>query len=143
MDAPLSYRPLARTPALQLPKGACDAHVHVFGPTARFPFAATRTFTPCEAPKDALYALHAALRVERCVVVQSGAHGYDNAATADAIAARRGAYVGIALVPLDVSDAELARLDAQGFRGARFSFMPHLGQRSDSSPVTSGCIGQA
>jgi len=127
MDAPLSYLPTPRRPAVALPAGACDAHVHVFGPIVRFPFATSRTFTPCEAPREALYALHAKLGIERCVVVQSGVHGFDNAATADALAGRPGAYVGIALVPLDVTDAELARLDRQGFRGARFNFMQHLG----------------
>jgi 2-pyrone-4,6-dicarboxylate lactonase len=110
-----------------LPAGACDAHVHVFGPQSRFPFAPGRSFTPCEAPKEKLFALHALLGIERCVVVQSNAHGYDNSVTEDAVAARKGAYVGIALLPLSVDDAELARLDAAGFCGARFHFMRHLG----------------
>jgi 2-pyrone-4,6-dicarboxylate lactonase len=127
MPAARSYHAEPRRPRLALPPGACDAHVHVFGPRARFPFAVGRTFTPCEAPKEALFALHALLGIERCVVVQSMAHGFDNSVTADAIAARRGAYVGIALVPLTVADAELRRLDAAGFRGARFHFMRHLG----------------
>jgi 2-pyrone-4,6-dicarboxylate lactonase len=99
----------------------------VFGPQARFPFAAGRSFTPCEAPQEKLFALHALLGIERCVVVQSNAHGFDNAVTEDALAAKSGAYVGIALLPLAVDDAELARLDAAGFRGARFHFMRHLG----------------
>jgi len=104
----------------------------VFGPQARFPFAPIRSFTPCEAPKEKLFALHALLGVERCVVVQSNAHGLDNSVTEDAIAARKGKYVGIALVPVSVSDAELRRLDAAGFRGARFHFMRHLGA---STPI--------
>jgi 2-pyrone-4,6-dicarboxylate lactonase len=126
MAAALSYLPQPTRPRLSLPPGACDAHVHVFGPQARFPFAPERSFTPCEAPKERLFALHARLGIERCVVVQSNAHGFDNAVTEDAIAARKGAYVGIALAPVSVSDAELARLDAAGFRGVRFHFMPHL-----------------
>jgi len=123
----LSFDQSPSRPRLELPPGACDAHVHVFGPQARFPFAAERRFTPCEAPKEKLFALHALLGVERCVVVQSGAHGLDNRVTEDALAARNGRYVGIALVPLTVSDAELRRLDAAGFRGARFNYMGHLG----------------
>jgi len=128
----LSHHPAPRRPKLALPRGTCDAHVHVFGPQARFPFAPTRSFTPCEAPKEKLFALHALLGVERCVVVQSNAHGLDNSVTEDAIAARKGKYVGIALVPVSVSDAELRRLDATGFRGARFHFMRHLGA---STPI--------
>ena len=38
-SAPLSYHPSPSKPRLVLPAGACDAHVHVFGPQDRFPFA--------------------------------------------------------------------------------------------------------
>src|SRR5215475_2799684 len=103
MSSPLlSYHPSPSRPSLKLPPRACDAHVHVFGPQARFPFAPGRSFTPAEAPKEKLFQLHSLLGIERCVVVQSNAHGFDNAVTEDAIAARRGRYVGIALVPVTV-----------------------------------------
>ena len=123
----VSYEPSPTRPRLKLPPGACDAHVHVFGPQARFPFAPERRFTPCEAPKEKLFALHALLGIEHCVVIQSGVHGFDNRVTEDAIAARKGKYCGIALVPPTTSDAELRKLDAAGFRGARFNYMRHLG----------------
>ena len=113
-------------PALALPPGACDAHVHVFGPGARFPYAAGRAATPADAPKEALFGLHEFLGIERCVIVHTMAHGFDNAATADALAAKGGAYRGVALVPATIADAELKRLDTVGFRGARFHYMRHL-----------------
>lgn len=131
-SAPLSYHSSPSRPRLKLPHGACDAHVHVFGPEARFPFAPGRSFTPCEAPKEKLFALHTLLGIERCVVVQSNAHGLDNSVTEDVLAARKGTYVGIALVPLTIADAELRRLHSAGFRGARFHFMRHLGP---SAPI--------
>ncbi|MGE0803570.1 MAG: amidohydrolase [Lautropia sp.] len=115
------------TPRFGLPPGACDTHVHVFGPAARFPFADSRPYTPADAPKEALFALHRQMGIERCVIVQSGIHGFDNSAAEDAIAAQHGNYVGIALLPLTVPDAELHRLDAAGFRGVRFNYMHHLG----------------
>jgi 2-pyrone-4,6-dicarboxylate lactonase len=102
--------------------------VHVFGPGKVFPYAKGAPFTPADAPKEKLFALHAMLGVERCVIVQSTCHGYDNRVVADAIAAKNGDYCGIALVPPDVDDAELKRLDAQGFCGVRFNFMSHLGK---------------
>jgi 2-pyrone-4,6-dicarboxylate lactonase len=126
-SAPLSYHPQPSRARLALPAGACDAHVHVFGPQAHFAFAPARSFTPCEAPKERLFALHAHLGIERCVVVQSTAHGFDNSVTEDAIAAKKGSYVGIALAPLTIADRELRRLDSAGFRGVRFHFMRHLG----------------
>src|SRR5690349_25168668 len=115
-------------PKLALPPGACDAHVHVFGPGARFPYEAGRATTPSDAPKEALFALHDFLGIERCVIVHTAAHGYDLAVTADAIAAKDGAYLGVGLMPTGTSDAQLKRLDAAGFRGARFHYMKHLGR---------------
>jgi 2-pyrone-4,6-dicarboxylate lactonase len=135
MAAPQSFHPSPSIPALDLPAGACDAHVHAFGPAARFPFAPGRSFTPCEAPKETLFALHDRYGIERCVVVQSNAHGFDNAVTADALAARPGRYVGIALVPLSVNDGELVRLEVAGFRGVRFHFMRHLGPATPIADV--------
>jgi 2-pyrone-4,6-dicarboxylate lactonase len=128
-DAPPSYSLSPSRPRLALPAGACDAHVHVFGPRGLFPFPEKRTYTPpADAPKEKLFALHALLGIRHCVIVQAGCHGFDNAVVADALAAKRGAYVGVALLAPGASDAELKRLDAQGFRGVRFNFMKHLGQ---------------
>jgi 2-pyrone-4,6-dicarboxylate lactonase len=123
---PPSWTASPRKPTLKLPRHATDTHVHVFGPRARFPFAAGRSFTPSDAPKETLFALHGMLGVERCVIVHTAAHGFDLAVTADALEARRGRYRGIALAPVTISDEELRRLDALGFRGVRFHYMGHL-----------------
>ena len=122
-------------PALQLPAGSCDSHVHVFGPCDRFPYAPQRQATPMEAPKDKLFALHRRMGIERCVIVQSVVHGLDNGVVEDAIAAGGGRYLGVALVPVDVPDAELQRLAGAGFRGVRFNFMRHLAGSADVQAV--------
>jgi 2-pyrone-4,6-dicarboxylate lactonase len=123
-----SFHPSPAKPRLRLPRGACDTHFHVFGPRSRFPFAQDRSYTPAgDAPKETLFALHAHLGIERGVVVQSAAHGYDNGAAADLIASGKGNYLGVVLVPTTVCKKELQRLDAEGFRGARFHYMAHLG----------------
>jgi 2-pyrone-4,6-dicarboxylate lactonase len=124
-------------PGLKLPPGACDVHFHVFGPHARFPFAAGRSYTPADAPKEKLFALHKHLGIARGVVVQSAAHGFDNAASADLIASRKNDYVGVALLPVDVSPSEIKRLDEQGFRGVRFNYMKHLGEGTPIDQVIS------
>lgn len=131
----LTYTTTTTRPALRLPAGACDSHVHVFGPAARFPFAASRNFTPADAPREALFDLHRLLGISRCVIVQSAIHGFDNSAVEDAIAAGGGRYLGVALVPHTVPDAELQRLKAAGFRAVRFNFMPHLGQGATPQQV--------
>jgi 2-pyrone-4,6-dicarboxylate lactonase len=131
----LTFNPHPSRPRLALPAGACDAHVHVFGPAAQFPFAASRNFTPVDAPKQALFDLHKHLGISRCVIVQSAVHGFDNAAAEDAIRAGGGHYLGVALVPHQVADAELLRLQRAGFRGVRFNFMKHLGQSASAQEV--------
>ena len=112
-----SFNPAPSAPRLRLPAGACDAHVHVFGPQRKFPFAANRPFTPADAPKEELFALHAMLGIERCAIVQSTCHGFDNAVVADAIAAKAGAYCGVALLPTTIADAALRHLDADDLVG--------------------------
>lgn len=122
----LTYNPQTARPALKLPANACDSHVHIFGPAAQFPYATTRNFTPVDAGKETLFALHKTLGISRCVIVQSIVHGFDNSAVEDAIAHGEGRYLGVALVPSSVSDDELQRLSSKGFKGVRFHFMNHL-----------------
>ena len=133
MEDILTYDLEPRVPGFRPPPLSCDSHVHVFGPSARFPYAEGRGFTPVDAPKESLFALHRTLGIERCVIVQSAVHGMDNRVVEDAIVAGEGRYLGIALVPASVPDAELARLAAAGFRGVRFNFMKHLA--SSASPA--------
>ena len=90
-------------PKLKLPPGACDAHVHVFGPRARFPFAEGRRYTPSDAPKELLFALHELLGIQHCVIVQPACHGNDNSVTVDAVAATGGSYKGVALVDIAIA----------------------------------------
>jgi len=123
-----SFNPRPSKPRLALPRGACDTHFHVFGPAKKFPFGPKRAYTPADAPKEALFALHKHLGIDRGVVVQSNAHGFDNAAAADLLAANGKGYVGVALMPVDVAAAQIKALHGQGFRGVRFNYMPHLGE---------------
>ncbi|MGA7309828.1 MAG: amidohydrolase family protein, partial [Pseudolabrys sp.] len=110
-------------PKLELPRGACDAHVHVWGPRKRFPFAEGRRYTPSDAPKELLFKLHERLGIQHCVIVQPACHGLDNSVTVDAVAATGGAYKGVALVPTTIADVELKRLAAAYLCGARFHYM--------------------
>lgn len=113
-------------PNFMVPEGAVDAHCHVFGPPARFPYAPERKYTPCEASREQLFALRDHLGFARNVIVQATCHGADNGAMIDAIEAAAGRARGIATVRRDISDAELKRLDAAGVRGVRFNFIRRL-----------------
>jgi 2-pyrone-4,6-dicarboxylate lactonase len=122
-------------PKLRLPPGSWDTHCHIFGPKAQFPFAPTSTSDPADAPKERLFALHALLGIERCVIVQTSVHGTDNRVVEDALLAKGGAYLGIALLPTTVTCAELRTMDGLGFRGVRFNFMKHLHQQASIEEV--------
>jgi len=130
-----TYLEKPSTPKIKLPAGACDAHVHVFGPAKTFPFAATSTINPVDAPKEKLFALHKQLGIDRCVIVQSAVHGLDNTVVEDAIKAGEGRYLGVALVRTDTPDSELKRLATAGFRAVRFNFMSHLGPATDPADL--------
>ena len=131
----LPYDTNPKTPETKLPAGACDAHCHVFGPGDAFPYAPGRTYTPVDAGKETLFALHRHLGIERSVIVQASCHGRDNTAMLDAIAAGGGRYKGIAMVDPDVPADELKRLDDGGIKGVRFNFVSHLGADADIDGV--------
>lgn len=118
-------------PKQPLPAGAWDAHCHVFGPAADFPFAPDRSYTPPDAAFETLRALHDHLGIARGVIVQASCHGSDNRAMLDAIARSDGRYRGVAIVDGSETDAQLAEMDAGGVRGVRFNFVAHLGGAPD------------
>ena len=120
-----------RKPRFKLPPGSCDAHCHVFGPAAKFPYAPNRRYTPEDAPKEALFALHAHLGVERTVIVQASCHGTDNRAMLDAIADDPKRIRGVAIVDDGFTDKDYDALDRGGVRGVRFNFVKHLGGTPD------------
>ena len=113
-------------PRFALPPGAVDAHCHVFGPGAQFPFAPERKYTPCDASKHQLYALRDHLGFARNVVVQATCHGADNRAMVDALVQSGGKARGVATVKRDVTDDELQAMHAAGVRGVRFNFVKRL-----------------
>lgn len=125
-ERPKTWVATPRPTRTKLPAGSVDCHFHIFGPTSVFPYSPDAKFRPADAPKEALFALHAQMGISRGVIVQSGCHGFDNSVVTDALRARPGQYLGIALVPAEVGDVELDTLAAQGYRGVRFNYMSHL-----------------
>jgi len=122
----LPFHPTPRRPRFVPPKGSVDAHCHVFGPGAQFPYAPERRYTPCDAPKMKLWGLRDYLGFERNVIVQATCHGADNRALVDALRASDGRARGVATVAAGVTERELAALDEAGVRGVRFNFVKRL-----------------
>jgi 2-pyrone-4,6-dicarboxylate lactonase len=122
----LEFHPDPSTPEYQPPAGAVDAHCHVFGPVARFPFALERKYTPCDAGIEALWALRDHLGFSRNVIVQATCHGADNRALLDALQRSGDLARGVATVTSDVTDEYLQELHGAGVRGVRFNFVRRL-----------------
>jgi len=103
-----------------VPKRACDCHVHVFDP-GRFPFAASRTYTPESATAAQLLAMHRALHISRVVIVQPSVYGTDNSCLLDAMKQYGSQARGIAVLPTEISSATLDNMERAGVRGVRIN----------------------
>ena len=113
------------TSRFSLPSGACDSHLHVFGPYETFPLAAERSYEPPYAPFERLIAMLDAQALDRAVLVQPSAYGADHSALLDALRRAPQRLRGIAVLqPQDaqaLSDAALDAMHAAGVRGLRFT----------------------
>jgi D-galactarolactone isomerase len=105
-----------------MPAGACDCHMHVYD--RDYPLRPGWTAAVPDAPLAAYRRVQRALGLARTIVVQASAYGFDNACAEAALRALGAAARGVAAVRPDIADAELARLHAAGFRGARAHLLP-------------------
>jgi len=115
-------RALGAGPLADMPAAAIDVHNHIVGPMAKYPMAASRSYTPPEASVAQLKAVRAELGVARNVIVQPSFYGFDNSCLVDALTELGTSARGIAVVPATVSDDELKRLASKGVTGVRLNF---------------------
>lgn len=103
-----------------IPAGATDCHFHLYD--AAYPAAPGASLQPPDASVADFRALQRRLGTSRGVLVQPSTYGTDNrlhlAALAELGADR---FRMVAVVPPEVTDAELRQLDAAGVRGVRFN----------------------
>lgn len=108
--------------ASAIPAGSCDCHVHIYD-AVRFPVAAT---VPMATIND-LQVMHASLGIERTVLVQPLAYGFDNSCLLDGLKHAGASARGIAVIPADISDDALMSLHRSGVRGVRFMMVAGAG----------------
>ena len=109
---------------MRAPRGACDAHFHVFGAAERYPARDPKLrYKPPLAPLGEYLQLARQLGFERFVFVQPSAYGRDNSCMLDAMQETPNSR-GIVDVDENVPDAELARLHEIGVRGVRVNVSP-------------------
>jgi predicted TIM-barrel fold metal-dependent hydrolase len=103
----------------------------VLGPQARYPYAATRKYTPPDAPLAQSLALHDTLGIARGLVVHANTHGLDNAVDLDAVARSSGRYLAVVRLDAKATREGCQALHAAGARGVRFAFNPQHGGTLD------------
>lgn len=128
----LGPRPPA-SPRWKPPAGSWDTHFHVLGPQARFPYAASRRYTPPDAPFEKLVPVHQALGIGRGLVVHANTHGFDNRVDLDAVARSDGRYFGVVRLDRSCTRDTVTALHAAGTRGVRFAFNPEHGGSLDTA----------
>jgi predicted TIM-barrel fold metal-dependent hydrolase len=117
--APLPPDTALRAPRRALPPLTVDCHAHIFDRFGRYPFAANRKYQPPLCTREAWFALHAALGVERGVQVHGSAYGFDNSITEDFLKEHPERLRAVAAIAPDADPGLLKRLHAAGFRAAR------------------------
>lgn len=112
-----------RPPRLSLPPLSCDCHAHVIGPARQYPFIPERVYTPPDCLPDDYERMRAVLGLQRAVLVQPSVYGSDNRLLLDALAQDPVHLRGVAVLPADVADGDLERLQAAGVRGLRVNLV--------------------
>jgi 2-pyrone-4,6-dicarboxylate lactonase len=124
MNAPLVSEPMLplerlTRPSFSVPIGACDVHMHVFGPLGRYPHVAEPHYTLPDGKLEHYQGLMQVLDIDRFVIVQPSFYGVDNRCLLDALAKAGPAARGVVMVEDDVTIPELQRLHKAGARGIR------------------------
>lgn len=112
----------ARKPALAVPAGATDTHIHVY--QEKVPPAPGGPPLPGHFPVEKYREVQRRLGLSRVVVVQPNAYQFDNSVTLEGIRAFGSEAKGIGVVGLDVKEAEIARLTKGGIVGQRIFQLP-------------------
>ncbi|WP_454691588.1 amidohydrolase family protein [Achromobacter aloeverae] len=101
----------------RMPPKACDCHTHIHAEGV--PFSDRRNYTPACASPETLADLHAALGIQRVVVVQPSVYGNDHTATLMGLRSRGVDARGIAVADRSTSREQLDLLDGAGVTGLR------------------------
>jgi D-galactarolactone isomerase len=115
---------MSATAAIEVPAGACDCHVHFYGPAEKYPPCHVEGLPPQHGAAVEYRDVMRRLGLQRVVAVQSILYGFDNACMLDAMALIGAGARGVATIAADTPRDELRRLHGQGVRGARAYMLP-------------------
>ena len=121
VSTPPGRFPGVTSPNVGAPAGACDCHVHVFGPVKRYPFVDERAYTPMDAlPSDAVSMLFR-LGVDRAVLIQPSVYGADNTRLLEAMGELPFESRGVVVISPDADEKTIREMHETGIRGIRLN----------------------
>ena len=125
----LPMRPLDRIelPRFAVPAGACDVHMHAFGPLERYPSVARPHYTLPDGRLDHYLGLMSVLGLQRFVIVQPSFYDTDNTFLLDALAAAGSIARGVVMIEPDTTEEDLDRMHALGVRAVRLDLFKRSG----------------
>ncbi|MDG1472680.1 MAG: amidohydrolase family protein [Ascidiaceihabitans sp.] len=129
MDKPDALMPPApRGPSKPLPKGACDAHVHLVAGLDEFTLWEGRVENPAPGPDFAqwinLYRQHLdTMGFERGVIVHSILYGTDNSVTVEAVRQMGDGFRGVGLLPDDADESALEQFARWNICAVRLNYV--------------------
>lgn len=104
-----------------VPRGACDCHVHSFDP-AKVPYLPRRPFTPPPATVEDVRELLSELHLDRVVIVQPLFYGANNSYVFDTVRQLGKSARALAIIDKTTKRGALEEMAAGGFRGVRLNF---------------------
>jgi len=122
-DISPSADPNTEPPRRAVPAGACDTHMHIFGPADRYPCIDERDYTPADALLEDYLTMRSVIGFERTVVIQPSIYGFDHSCTVNAVEAFGGSGRGVAVLDETATDGDIENLHQIGFRGTRFNLV--------------------
>jgi predicted TIM-barrel fold metal-dependent hydrolase len=118
-DSAAGPKPKA-TVTFDIPRGACDTHVHIIPKPEEFRMSPDRDYTPPPATAGEVLEVLRFLKFDRVVIVTPTIYGTDNSSTLDAIRQLgRERARGIALIDETVSPGTLDSMKEAGITGIR------------------------
>ena len=105
---------------MEVPAGAWDTQIHLFGPPDHYPFDPDSPYYADEVSAEAALAMMAQLGLAKALLVSGGAYGLDYRHMEHTLAAYPDRFRGVIFPSASTTDEELARLHRLGVRGLRF-----------------------
>ncbi|MEZ5894768.1 MAG: amidohydrolase family protein [Parvularculaceae bacterium] len=123
---------------MRVPKGACDAHSHVFGPFDAFPPKAPSVYALPDTPLETHTAYRNTIGVDYGVLTQPAPYADDPSAMLDALRRSGGSLRGTAVAKAGIAPAALEAWRDAGVRALRFIEMrtPSGGRYPGSAGLT-------